>query len=305
MIKHTTSAFLFLIIMLLATQANAGEIALSFDDAPTGASPYMTGLERTEMLIGKLDSLEIEQVVFFVKTDQLPFHNGRMRLDMYVQAGHILANHSHSHNHPYEVGASAYIEDIRVADSILAEIPGSVKWYRFPYLNEGSAIQVRDSIRQALDSMHYQHGYVTVDNYDWYLNKLFRDAVAADKQIDMEKLEQTYVEILWNAISFYDSVAVEALERSPKHVLLLHENDLAALFIDKLIEKIRNEGWTIITPTEAYKDPIAKHLPNILMGYQGRTMAIAREMGHPGPWYYKAEDEVYLDSLMSKSRIFK
>ena len=71
-------------------------------------------------------------------------------------------------------------------------------------------------------------------------------------------------------------MAKEVLGRSPKHVLLLHENDLAALFIKDLIKHIRESGGKIISPAEAYKDPIADFIPNVLMNNQGRIAAIAK-----------------------------
>jgi peptidoglycan/xylan/chitin deacetylase (PgdA/CDA1 family) len=257
------------------------------------------------MLIEKLNSLDIEQVVFFCKTDMLPYHDGSKRIEMYADAGHLLGNHTHSHNRISELGIKGYIKDIKTADSILAKFPNSVKWFRFPFLDEGKTNEARDSLRHALAEMGYFNGYVTVDNYDWYLDKLFNDAVKAGCDIEFEILGEIYVDILWQAISYYDSVAIEALGRSPRHVLLLHENDLAALFIDKLVAKIRSKGWEIISPVQAYEDPIAAQLPDVLMNNQGRTMAIAREKGLAGPFCHESEDIEFLDKYFAEKGVFK
>lgn len=294
-----------LIALLFAVNGYAGEVALSFDDAPRSSSACLTGIERTRMLIAKLDSLEIPQVVFFCKTDMLPYHDGRKRLEMYAEAGHLLGNHTHSHQRISEPGLDGYIKDIKTADGILTGIPNSVKWFRFPFLDEGKTVEARDSLRQALAEMGYMNGYVTVDNYDWYLDKLFNDAFKAGRDIDFEKLGEIYVDILWQAISYYDSVAIEALGRSPRHVLLLHENDLAALYIDRLAEKIRSNGWKLISPADAYEDPIADHLPDVLMNNQGRTMAIAKEKGLSGPFCHESEDTGFLDKYFAEKGVFR
>jgi len=105
---------------------------------------------------------------------------------------------------------------------------------------------------------------------------------------------------------FYDNIAQKTLGRSPKHVLLLHENDMAALFIADLIEHIRLQGWKVISPQEAYEDPIASTIPDVLFNGQGRVAAIAKSKG----WDEKllidgGSSEVYLDNYFQKHHVFK
>lgn len=84
---------------------------------------------------------------------------------------------------------------------------------------------------------------------------------------------------LWETIEFYDGIAKKVLGRSPSHVLLLYENDMAALFVDDLVAHIRLKGWEIISPIEAYKDPISRMVPDVLFNNQGRIAAIAHSKG--------------------------
>jgi len=135
---------------------------------------------------------------------------------------------------------------------------------------------------------------------------LYQQALKDNKKINYDLLQDLYIEHLWKSIQFYENIARKALGRSPKHVLLLHENDLAALFIDDLISFLRGEGWEIISPEEAYKDPIAQHIPDVLMNNQGRVAAIAREKG----WAAKdlvprQEDETYLKEYFQRKKVFR
>lgn len=294
-----------ILAIVLCIPALAGEIALSFDDAPRGRSEYFTGLERTEALIKSLQDVDVSQVVFFCNSDKIDYHNGRKRLEMYIDAGHLLANHSHSHPDLNKTDAKTYIENIREADDSLKSFSSFVKWFRYPMLHEGNTRSVRDSVRNALAEMGYINGYVTVDNYDWHMERLFQRALRDDKKVDFDKLRDAYISILWSAIEFYDNMAVKALDRSPKHVLLFHENDLAALFIDDLVIHIRNKGWKIISPTEAYTDPIATHIPDVLENGQGRVAAIAREKGYDGDFRHTTENVEYLDKYFENLEIFK
>ena len=300
-----TKYFLTCFILLTSPFIYGQEIALTFDDAPRSDGGLYTGLKRSEILLKKLKQYNIPQVAFFANSGKLDAV-GELRLKMYGQAGHIIANHSHTHPHIQDVGVENYIADIKKAHQALNEFPGFRPWFRFPFLDEGKDEKNRDQIRDALDEMGYINGYVTVDNYDWYLEFMYQQALKENKKINYDLLKELYIEHLWESIQFYQNIALKTLKRSPKHVLLLHENDLAALFLDDLISFLRGEGWLIISPEEAYKDPISQHIPNVLMNNQGRVAAIAREQGMAGrDLVQKSEDEQYLKDYFNKKKVFR
>lgn len=119
-------------------------------------------------------------------------------------------------------------------------------------------------------------------------------------------MKQVYVESLWSSIKFYDNIAQQVLGRSPKHILLLHENDLAALFIADLAEFIKAKGGKIISPQEAYTDPIADMVPDVLFNNQGRIAAIARSKGYAvRQLVHESEDVKFLDDLFEKQGVFR
>ncbi len=297
--------FLTFLILLTSSFISAQEIALTFDDAPRGDGGLYTGLKRSEILLKKLKQYNVPQVAFFANSGKLDAV-GELRLKMYGQAGHIIANHSHTHPHIQEVGVQNFIDDIKEAHQALKEFPGFRPWFRFPFLDEGRDENTRDQLRSALDDMGYINGYVTVDNYDYYLEFLYQQALKENKKINYDLLQELYIEHLWESIQFYQNIALKTLGRSPKHVLLLHENDLAALFLDDLISFLRGEGWLIISPEEAYKDPIAQHIPKVLMNGQGRVAAIAKENGMASKdLVQKSEDEQYLKDYFNKKKVFR
>lgn len=275
-----------------------GRIALTFDDAPRGDGWYFTGPERTEALIAALDETEVEGAMFFVLTGNIAHGPDRAdRLHRYVEAGHTLANHSHTHPWLWQSDSTDYLADIDQASDILAGFDGTEYFYRFPYLDEGRTTEKRDAIRAALDERDLRQGYVTVDNYDWYMEALAAEAVEAGHAIDLSVLGEFYVATMIDSIEFYDDMAVSVLDRSPHHVLLLHENDLAALFIDDLVRALRDDGWQIIPAVEAYRDAIADRSPDTLFLGQGRVAAIAHENGaEPSSLVHESEDEAFLRS---------
>ncbi len=290
--------------LIFAQMLAAQEIALTFDDAPIADGLYFTGFARTETLIAKLENQNVPQAAFYCISSRAD-SAGRARLRRYAEAGHIIANHSHTHTRIQQLGAAGYIQDIFKADAILRELPGFKPWFRFPFLDEGRTLADRDAIRQALNEGGYFNGYITVDNYDWYFDRLFQAALREKKKVDYEKLKQLYLEHLWQSLIFYDQMALATLGRSPKHVLLLHENDLAALFVDSLINFLRSKNWKIISPAEAYKDPIAATIPDVLLNNQGRVAALAKASGYTGKFSQDSEGTEFLEKLFEQQQVFK
>ena len=294
------------IILFFSLSSFSQEIALTFDDAPLGDGAIFTGMQRTSKIIETLRTHEVNQAAFFVVTSQLN-NEGLQRLKMYSDAGHLLANHSHSHNWIEVMGTANYIRDIQKADSLLkgTKLPYQ-PWYRYPFLDEGRTIGSRDSIRAALSSLSLMNAYITIDNYDWHINSAAGKAIKSNTPINYNELKKFYLEHIWNSIQFYDNIARQVLGRSPKHVLLLHENDMAALFLGDLIQFLKDKGWKIISPEEAYDDPIAKEVPDVLFNGQGRVSAIAFANGiKPSALSQRSEDVKYLDQLLTERKIFE
>lgn len=297
---------LIIIILFCSLSAFSQEIALTFDDAPLGDGAIFTGEQRTARIIETLKRHHVRQTAFFVVTSQIN-NDGRKHLKMYTDAGHVLANHSHSHNSIQAMGTANYIRDIQKADSILkATMLSYQSWYRYPFLDEGQTKTSRDSIRAALNALSLTNAYITIDNYDWHFNSAMEKAVQSNTTINHNELKKAYLEHIWNSIQFYDNIGRKVMGRSPKHVLLLHENDLAALFLGDLLQLLKDKGWKIISPEEAYTDPIAEEIPDVLFNGQGRVGAIAFSSGlKPEVLVQQSEDVNYLDQLLKEKKVFE
>jgi peptidoglycan/xylan/chitin deacetylase (PgdA/CDA1 family) len=291
------------VTLLCAQVVGAKEIAITLDDAPRDGTAYFDGATRTAKLLATLKRAEVAQVAFFCNSVRMDAA-GAARIKAYADAGHLIGNHSHTHADLHEVGVQAFLDEIDTADRILRPFPNFRPWFRFPYLNEGKTIEVRDALRSELKKRGLSSAYVTVDIYDWHMDQMFQDAVAAKKTIAFDKLRDAYVDVLSQSIDFYDQVAVKELGRSPRHVLLLHENDLAAMYLGDLVARLRKTGWTIISPDRAFQDPIASIEPDTLSLGQGRIIALALAKGYKGPTR-RWEDETLLQQEFERRAVWR
>jgi peptidoglycan/xylan/chitin deacetylase (PgdA/CDA1 family) len=256
-----------------------GEIAISLDDAPMPGTILYSGMEKSKKILQALEKSSCPAIGVFATAAHAQGKRNIKRLRMYGEAGHMIANHSYNHYNLNKVTAEKFIADIKKAHLVLSSLPNFKPFFRFPYLAEGKNKAQRQAVISALQAMGYQEGYTTVNNHDYYINKLLVEAIKAGKVVDYDKLRDLYLSILWDCIETSQKLAYKVLHRKVKHVLLLHENDLAALFIGDLITHIRNQGWRIISIEEAYQDPIARIPITNTSSLVGRISAIAVEQG--------------------------
>jgi len=286
--------FCTLLIFIVSFTTSSKEIAITFDDSPRSAQGYFDGPTRAKKLIETLKHRGVKQVAFFSVSKGLD-KEGKKRLKTYADAGHIIANHTHSHPDINKISFQEYKDDFLMADLFLSTYKNYKKWFRFPYLREGDSLEKRDGMRAILKEKGYINAYITLNNYDWYIESLFQKAIKDKVEIDFDALKHFYVDVMIQGIEYYEQMAVTHLERSPKQVLLLHEMDVSALFIGDLIDELRKKGWSIITPEQAYTDPISDYKAEKIMKFNpGRIGEIARNKGQKKGLWHTTLNEKYL-----------
>lgn len=252
--------------------AFAKEVALTIDDAPRGDEHIYTGIERTKRIINVLKKENI-QAAFFCNSIRLSQDAGNARIQSYAEAGHIIANHTHSHPNINKVSVESYMSEIDEADKALNHFPNFKKWFRFPFLKEGSTIETRDRIRSHLKKRGYTNGYVTVDNYDYMINDFVQKALSKTVKPDLKRACEMLSDLNLYGLEEQEKLAKKHLGKSVRQVLLMHETDIEAYCLDQSIQKLRENNWKIISPTEAYEDTILRKEPNTLWLDQGRIAA--------------------------------
>lgn len=278
--KCLLAAYALLSSMSCYALSSRGEIALTFDDVPNIESPNLTQVARATEIVEALKNNKVQDAFFFVRADYISEQTASV-LTQYTQSGFHLANHSYSHQSLTVLGVDAFIADAQLAQEKLKGFQNIVPYYRYPYLDYGNNIETLLQAQNKLVGMGYKDGYITVKTYDWYLNDRYTALSREEQRRCSVELKNLYVNHVESTIEFYDNLARKALGRSPKHVLLLHENDLAAHYLGDLIRDLNSKGWKIVSPEQAYKDPIQRQFPKELSHSQGRVAALASSKGFP------------------------
>jgi peptidoglycan/xylan/chitin deacetylase (PgdA/CDA1 family) len=304
MIRGLATALAAFVLLAFAPGAAAQKrIALTFDDAPRAVGAFFTKQERAKRLIAGLEEARVEQAAFFVNPGNVREAGDEALVGGYARAGHVIANHSFSHPHLNRLAVADYLADVDKAEAWLAPRPGHRPWFRYPFLDEGGKDKAkRDAVRVALATRGLTNGYVTAEGSDWNMEQLAINAKKAGKTIDMAGLRDLYVETHVQAADFADALMLRTIGRSPVHVMLLHETDLAALYIADLVKALRADGWEIVTADTAYADPLKTAAPDIPSANGTLTELLAWEKGLPAPRWYE-RNEITLANRLFAERV--
>lgn len=283
---------LSLLLFVLPTYGVAQNLALSFDD---GLNPSSQPL-ASEWNAAILDSLSKASVksIFYVTGNRVDSPEGLSLVSDWGIDGHDVANHTYSHFNlnSDQQSLESFISDTERNEALLKDIPGWIKRFRFPYLKEGRTVEKRDGFRRWMAEHGYGTGAVSIDASDWYYSSRYVAWLKDHTQEDSSIFRDAYLDHLWDRASYYDSLSQRMYNRSANHVLLLHTNAINAAFLTDIIAMFRSKGWNIISPEEAYKDPLYSELPKVLPAGESILWSLAKQNG-VADLRYPAEDGAY------------
>ena len=81
-------------------------------------------------------------------------------------------------------------------------------------------------------------------------------------------------------------------------MLLLHANAINAACLGDVIARFRGRGWAIVSPAEAFADPLYAQQPSALPAGESIVWALARSRGAAG-LRYPGEDARYERPLLA------
>lgn len=282
---------------LWASWCSAQTVALTFDDGLNPDKQPEAALWNAQLL----DALHQQgiQSALFPALNRIGGAGGLELAAQWSRAGHWVGNHTASHRSLADpkVSLAAFIDDVKTADAALRSLPAFVPMLRFPYLKEGDTHAKRDGMRDWMAQNDYRSAPVSIDASDWYYSRVYADHVKAGETAKAQRVKQLYVRHLLDRAAYYDGLARKVLGRSPKHVMLLHTNQLNAQALPDVIAALTAQGWTIAPASAAFEDPLYAQAPDTLPAGESVIWARAKALDLPG-LRYPAEDSVYEEPLL-------
>lgn len=225
--------WLFFLMSVISAEK---KIVLTIDDDPLPSSLLFTPSQRAEAISDIIQKQNLPPVGIFVIGENLQKF-GDASLKVYEKNPNIvLGNHSFSHRRLREVSLEFFKNDVQKCHDLLLNYSSFRPLFRYPYLSKGKE-GVFEQAEAFLKSLGYQTIPGTICTQDTYLNQLFLEAQKKGKPVNLKKLEDLYVSYILSYFSVYEP------DETKTYTLILHANDLTALFLEPLVLKLRENGW--------------------------------------------------------------
>ncbi len=275
--KWLLGSLLFISVMTSTGVACARELVIAFEHT-LQASTSLDAMARSQMLVRNLATAGVPQAMFLIKTRGIDQKDGA-RLSLYSTKGHLLVNAGHGHNLVTKSDLYVYEIGILKANRTLQRYSGYKKHVHFSYLHEFGDENIQRRLAEFLQERGYRPAFTGVNpmrGADQYLDQLYQKKISSNRPVNMAALESAYVEFIGQSLAREDAKAFNLLGYSPRQVLVLQENDLAAYFIVALVDHLIDQGWTMIAAERALDDPIANPIAANRWGANGYLNSITR-----------------------------
>ena len=245
----------FLLSFVSMCYAAEREIAITIDDLPLVASKMNTpgnqqrSTERFAKIIQALVENNVPATGFVIAG---AIEKGQWQfLEQFHQAGFTIGNHTYSHKNLNQMAADSYIADVDRADKILAPLMTETKYFRYPYLAEGNK-KTKPIVLDYLTSHNYVVAPVTIDSKDFEFNEQLYKIPYRAREGAIGKLKARYLSYIWQQTLKAEK---RANGKPVKQILLIHANLLNSYALGDIIQLYKNNGYQLITLTEALKNP--------------------------------------------------
>jgi peptidoglycan-N-acetylglucosamine deacetylase len=254
------------------------QVAITIDDLPAGAANSMSAAAITEMTVKLLATLRQQQipVVGFVNEDKL-YKPGEVderikALNMWLDAGFDLGNHTYGHISLNKAGLKDFEESVvrgeTVTRLLLAQHKKQLRYFRYPYLETGRDLQTRTEADAFLAARGYRLAHVTLDGSDWAFAGVYDDAKKRGDIASQQEIANAYLSYSAAMFEYDEKLSRDLIGYEPKHILLLHANNLEADHIGELLDLLRKRGYRFVTLEDALSDQ-AYGMPDTYVGEQG------------------------------------
>lgn len=278
MLKKCLLGSLFFIVGIASSSvACARELVIAFDHT-LQASTSLDAMARSQMLVRNLATAGVPQAMFLIKTKGVD-QKDKARLALYSDKGHLLVNAGHGHSLVTKSDLYVYEIGILKANRILQGYRGYKKHVHFSYLHEFGDANLQRGLAEFLQERGYRPAFTGVNSMrgvDQYFDQLYQKKISSNRAVNMIALESAYVDFIAQSLAQEDAKAFNLLGYSPRQVLVLQENDLAAYFIVALVDRLLEQGWTMIAAERTLDDPVANPIAANRWGANGYLNSITR-----------------------------
>ena len=275
----------------VAPPGSARKIAITFDDLPAVSVPagetcdLATLKATTAKLLATLTARAIPVIGFVnegricksLGPDALP-----TLLNMWLDAGAELGNHTFSHVDLDVTTVAAYEADIirgeAVTSKLLRERGRTLRYFRYPFLNTGKNQDIKTAIHSFLTKRGYTEAPVTIGSNEWMFAAIYADAKQRGDLATMKLVTDAYVPYMAKVLGYFEHASSRLFGYEISQIMLLHANALNADSLDQILAMLQSRGYGFVTLAEALEDA-AYRTPDDYLGSDGLSCLLRWAQG--------------------------
>ena len=259
--------------IFFTTSASAKiKVAVTIDDLPVHSSmpSHTNRIEIVKKMLSKLKEYRVPEVYGFINAKKIETDPDTEKvLQLWVESGYPLGNHTYSHPDIGNRSVDEYEKDILDNETELQRLSINSNWkyFRYPYLREGETLEKRNAIRTFLQIQNYKIAQVTIDFEDWSWNDPYARCLDQKDTKAVRFLIKSYLKNSVDQLQRADIVSQALFKRSIPHILLLHIGAFDAQMIGELLKAYQHQGVEFIGLSEALDDEIYTIDPQVVGKY--------------------------------------
>ena len=247
----------------------ARPLLVTVDDLPISGALHPAASERRRITDGLLAALARHHVpaVGLVTWGNVVDPRDPALLEAWLTAGHELGSHADHHLNLTRTDAGTWLADVEAGraqlDAFLRARGRGLRFFRFPFLNEGDTEAKLDAARAWLAARGLRNLTVTIDDQDWSFERPWVEAQRSGDEAALAGLRDDYLAALRLSVRHHEASGDRLLGRPAPQLLLLHANQVGAENWDRLFLWLEQTGHRFATADEVLADPVFAELPRL------------------------------------------
>jgi peptidoglycan/xylan/chitin deacetylase (PgdA/CDA1 family) len=180
-------------------------------------------------------------------------------LQMWIDAGAILGNHTYSHPDFNTLTVEQFEEEIIKGDVITRRLMRSHEpyqlYFRHPNTHTGDTQAKKEAVENFLAARGYKVTPHTIENSDFIFNAIYVEALRKHDEAMARRLRKDYLDFTVAATEFAERISPKIFGREVTQTLLIHANDINADCLDEMLKRLTERGYGFVSLDEAMSDP--------------------------------------------------
>jgi peptidoglycan/xylan/chitin deacetylase (PgdA/CDA1 family) len=249
-------------------------VAVTFDDLPAAGRSRNYDADVIKGMTGRLLQTFASHkipVVGFVNERGLYQKPGEVDeriavLQMWLDAGHELGNHTFSHPSLNSTPLAVYEEDVirgeTVTKMLLEKRGMKLRYFRYPFFFTGPTRETKQAFETFLAQRGYTNAPATIDNQDYVFADVYARATEKGDAVTMKRVADAYVSYMEMMVAFYEKLSFDMFGREIPQVFYVHANPLNADHFGDLAQMLERRGYSFVSLEQVLRDKAYSHADN-------------------------------------------